>query len=64
MEILGLDMQRAYVNIFAPQNMVDIARDVAGDQFQFQGITYNAISATKWYGIDGWAQVLAIMVPQ
>jgi hypothetical protein len=63
METLGLDMQRRYVNIFVPQGVVDIARDVSSDKFQFGGYTYQAISITQWVTVDSWNQVLAVEVP-
>lgn len=63
METLGLDMQRRYVNIFVPQSVVDVDRDVAGDQFQFAGYTYEALSITQWVTVDSWNQVLCVAVP-
>lgn len=63
MQILGLDMNKSYVNIFVANSIVDIARDVSSDQFQFAGATYQALSITPWLAIDGWNQVLAVMVP-
>ena len=63
MQILGLDMQRHYVNIFVPQAVVDVRRDVTSDQFVFCGVTYQALSITKWVQIDGWNQVLCVEVP-
>lgn len=64
MQILGLDMNKAYVNIFVPQAVIDIARDVSSDQFQYMGTTYQALSITPWVNIDGWNQVLAVVVPR
>lgn len=63
MQFLGLDMNKEYVNIFVPQAVIDIARDVSSDQFQFAGATYQALSITPWVNIDGWNQVLAVQVP-
>lgn len=63
MQILGLDMQKRYVNIFVSQDVVDIARDVSSDKFQFGCITYQAISITQWVTVDSWNQVLAVEVP-
>lgn len=63
MELLGLDFQRNYVNIFVPNTIIDIARDVSSDQFQFGGSTFQALSLTKWRSIDGWNQVLCVEVP-
>jgi len=63
MQTLGLDMQKHYVNIFVPQNIVDIRRDVTSDQFVFAGAKYQALSITKWVTVDGWNQVLCVEVP-
>jgi len=54
MQDLGLDMQRNYVNIFLRKAVIDIDRDVAGDQFGYGGRLYEAISKTPWYLQDGW----------
>ena len=64
MEILGLDLQKHYVNIFVSNNVIDVARDVSSDKFKFGGATFQAISITKWRTVDGWNQVLAVEVPQ
>ena len=64
MQTLGLDLQKQYVNIFVPQDVVDIARDITSDKFQFSGKTYKGISLTAWHSVDGWSEILAIMVPE
>jgi len=63
MEILGLDMQKHYVNIFVPQRVVDIHRDVSSDLFLFNDDIFQALSITKWVTVDGWNQVLCVEVP-
>lgn len=63
MQILGLDMQRTYYNLFVPQAVIDIGRDVASDQFKLQGKLFQGISSTPWAAIDGWTQILVVMVP-
>ena len=63
MEMLGLDMQRNYINIFTPNNVIDIQRDISSDQFQINGTLYQGISSTAWYMIDGWNEILAVQVP-
>jgi len=61
---LGLDFQKLYYNFYVQQNVFDITRDIAGDQFEFQGKNFQIISKTPWHGIDGWDQVLCIHVPK
>ncbi len=63
-ENMGLDFQRNYFNFFVTQDIFDVARDVSGDQFCFQGKNFQCVSKTAWYGIDGWDQVLCVEVPQ
>lgn len=63
MEILGLDMQRTYFNVFVPQAVIDIGRDVGSDQFKFAGKTFQGVSSTPWAAVDGWTQILVVMVP-
>ena len=63
METLGLDFQKHYVNIFVPQSVIDIRRDVSSDKFIYCGVTYQGISLTKWVSQDGWNQVLCVEVP-
>lgn len=63
LEMLGLDLQRHYVNIYVAQAVIDIRRDVAGDQFVYNGAKFEAISITKWLGQDGWNAVLAVEIP-
>lgn len=46
MERLGLDFQKRYVNIFAPQNFIDIARDVSSDKFMLGNKIYQGMSVT------------------
>lgn len=63
MELLGLDMQRRYVNIFVSQTVIDIQRDTSSDKFNFGGTTYQIVSITPWAMIDGWVQALSVEVP-
>lgn len=60
---MGLDFQKSYFNFFLPSDIIDIGRDVSGDQFEFQNKRFQCLSKTDWYGIDGWDQVLAVQVP-
>ena len=63
MERLGLDFTKRYVNIFAPQNFVDVTRDVSGDRFQLGSKTYQGLTLTQWFYVDGWVEILAVEVP-
>lgn len=61
-EVLGLDLQKNYANAYVRQDIIDVERDVSGDQFSFNGQRYQCESATKWEPIDGWVQVLCVQV--
>lgn len=63
MEILGLDMQRNYVTIFVPSAVLDIARDVSSDKFQYGGRTFQGVSSTDWYAQDAWMAIICVQVP-
>lgn len=59
----GLDFQKNYMNFYMPRAVLDVERDVSGDQFKFNCQTYQCLSKTDWYGVDGWVAVLAVQVP-
>lgn len=61
-EQMGLDLQKSYINIYISHDVVDIDRDVSGDQVVFFGALYQCISKTAWKSIDGWNQVLAVRI--
>lgn len=58
----GLDFQRNYINIYASQTIIDVSRDVSGDQILFNGNTYQCVSVTPWNAIDGWNAVLCVQL--
>lgn len=60
---LGLDLTRNYVRFFTSNDLIDIKRDVSGDRISYAGKYYNVLSATDWYAVDGWLEVLCIEVP-
>lgn len=62
-ENMGLDFQKNYATIFIQKNVIDIARDVSGDQFTYNGRIFEAISRTDWFGQDSWDSVLCVEVP-
>lgn len=54
----GLDFTKDYFNFFVSKDLVDITRDVSNDLLVFNSVVYQCESATKWYQIDGWLQML------
>jgi hypothetical protein len=62
-EVMGLDFQKNYATIYVQKNVVDIARDVTGDQFWYSGKLYQVESRTDWFAQDGWDAILCVEVP-
>lgn len=60
---LGLDFQKNYYNFYLAKNIIDINRDVSGDQMVFNCKQYQCISKTDWFALDGWDAVLCVEVP-
>lgn len=59
----GLDFQKNYVKVHISANLIDIARDVAGDKIVFNGNNYQVESRTPWFAIDGWNSLLCVQTP-
>lgn len=57
-EQLGLDMQKNYITFYTMKNVLDLERDVSGDQIVYAGVRYECISANDWFAMDGWVGVL------
>ncbi len=58
----GLDLQKNFINVYVSKEVIDIGRDVSGDQIVFNGKRFQCESATDWYGIDGWLCILCVEV--
>lgn len=61
-EQMGLDLQRTYFNFYVSRAILDVDRDVSGDQMFFNGQTFQCLSITPWGSIDGWNAVLAVRI--
>lgn len=57
---LGLDYQKNYLTWYVSQQVVDLERDVSGDQITFQGRRWQCKSNTAWFGVDGWNEVTCV----
>ncbi len=62
-ERYGLDLQKNYLTFFVSSDILDVERDVSGDQMQYAGKRYQVLSNTDWYAQNGWNQVLTVEVP-
>jgi hypothetical protein len=58
----GLDFQKEYYTFYTSNNLLDIQRDVSGDQIWFQGVRYQCESSNEWFGIDGWVAILCVAI--
>lgn len=63
-EAYGLDLQKSYFTFYAPKNILDVKRDVSGDQISFQNNRYQCESNNDWFGMDGWVGVLCVYVKE
>jgi hypothetical protein len=61
-EKLGLDLQKTYYTFYTSNNVIDVGRNVSGDQFVFNGQRYQVESNNDWYAQDGWKGVLCVLI--
>jgi len=61
-EQYGLDFQKDYYNFFALSDVMDVEREVSGDQLEFLNNRYQVNSKVAWYSIDEWVQLLCIKI--
>ncbi len=59
-ELYGLDLQKSYYTFYASSNLLDIARNVSGDQIVYNSRRYQIESANDWFAMDGWKGVLCV----
>lgn len=59
---LGLDFQKNYTKIWAPENIINVDRDHAGDEFAWNGYVHQIEENTRWYFIDGWAFAMGVEI--
>lgn len=58
----GLDFQKNYLTFYVSKDILDVGRDVAGDQVQFAGNMYKCESKTDWFDMNGWVGVIASQI--
>lgn len=60
---LNLDFQKTYFNWYVPNlPVLDLQRDVSGDQVEYNGRRLQVESLTDWLTIDGWKAVLMVEI--
>ncbi len=60
----GLDLQKDYFTFYTSNNVLDITRDVSGDQLVFMGRRYQVESNNDWFQLDGWKGILCVDLQQ
>ncbi len=60
--VYGLDFQKSYYTFYTSNNLLDVTREISGDQIAFNGQRYQCESANDWFMIDGWKGVLCIHI--
>lgn len=58
----GLDFQKTYLSFYVSKEILDVERDVSGDQIKFTGNTYQCLSITDWFPMNGWCAVMAVQI--
>ena len=56
----GLDLQKNYFTLYTSNNVLDITRDISGDQVSYLGNRYQVESNNDWYQLDGWKGILCV----
>lgn len=59
----GLDFDRYYLTFYVSENVIDVTRDISGDQMVFNGNPYQCVQKTDWFPQDGWTAVLCVQIP-
>ena len=60
--VYGLDLQKDYFTFYASSNIIDVNRDVSGDQLAFQDERFQVESDNDWFSIDGWKGVICVKI--
>lgn len=61
-EALGLDLQKEYYWFYVSKALMDVSRNVSGDQLAFQGNRFQCESSTDWFAMDGWLAILCVRI--
>jgi|SRR5690242_10757908 len=61
-EKYGLDLQKDYYTFYTSNNVLDVSRNVSGDQIGFKGERFQCESSNDWFPMDGWVGVLCVKI--
>lgn len=62
-QVNGLEYEKNYFTFYTSANILDVRRDVSGDNMAFNGMRLQVISSNDWFAMDGWVGVLCVQVP-
>lgn len=62
-EQYGLEFNKQYLMFYVSQSILDVTRDVSGDQIAYAGNRYQCLSKTDWLAQDGWVGVISVLIP-
>lgn len=57
-EKYGLDFNKFYATFYTSSDIIDVQRNVSGDQIQFNNARWQCESSNDWYAVDGWKGML------
>lgn len=58
----GLDLNKNYYTFYTTNNLLDVGRNVSGDQISFNGQRFQCESSNDWYQIDGWKGIICVWI--
>lgn len=61
-QVYGLDLQKEYFTFYTSNDVLDVNRDVSGDQVVFNNRRYQCQSDVEWFALDGWKSILCIYI--
>ena len=61
-QVLGLDYEKNYVTWFVPAHVIGLARDLSGDQIEYNGQRFQLQTPTNWFAQDGWMSILCVQI--
>lgn len=56
----GLDLNAQYITFYTSKKVMDVQRDISGDQIVYDGDRYQCLYANDWLGVDGWTGVVCV----
>jgi hypothetical protein len=60
----GLEFQESAIVFYVSRDIIDIDRNVSGDQIKFGNKIYKCLTQTSWLQINGWTGVITIEIQE